>query len=236
MKNILSPLILLVSFHGYSQIGIGTTEPEATLDIRAGIETGTSSQVDGLLIPRIDSERALNMDDIAISTLIYVNDIKPNTDVGKAVNINEPGFYYFNGSHWIKLSTATNIYTVDEALSSDRVVDLVDKSLSFTSTATSGTSHFSIDGATLNVDAVNDRVGIGTSTPQNALHANETLQLSGPLNVGGNSSTAGSSGDDGQILVSRGDELSPEWKTSTALRNVIIRFITKGFSSTILNV
>lgn len=221
MKKILLSFIILLSYYSHCQVGIGTAQPESTFDIKAGQETGTSLNVDGLLIPRVDSERALSMDNIATSTLIYVDDIKPNTAIGKAVNVNKPGFYYFNGSQWAKLSTATNIYTSDESLSSDRIVSQDTKSLSFTSTATSGTSHFSVDGTTLNVDAVGNRVGIGTSTPQNALHVNGVLQISGPLNVGGDSNTVGVNGLEGQALSSRGSGLPPEWVTSVSAKYTV---------------
>ena len=58
-----------------------------------------------------------------------------------------------------------NIYKDNGTLTGNRTVTMDDKTLSFNSTATTGTSHFNVDGSTLNVDAVNNRVGIGTTTP-----------------------------------------------------------------------
>ncbi|WP_312903254.1 hypothetical protein, partial [Chryseobacterium taichungense] len=58
------------------------------------------------------------------------------------------------------------IYKGSGALSGGNTsVDLGTNTLAFTSTANSGTSHFTVDGTTLNVDAVNNRVGIGTAAP-----------------------------------------------------------------------
>ncbi|GLB48423.1 hypothetical protein [Neptunitalea lumnitzerae] len=61
--------------------------------------------------------------------------------------------------------TVPNLYTVNGSLNGNRVVSLANNALSFTSTATTGTSHFTIDGNTFNVDAVNNRVGVGNNSP-----------------------------------------------------------------------
>ena len=49
-------LIVLVFFvvsYSYGQVGIGTTNPSASLDIQSSSQT-TPSNTDGLLIPKID--------------------------------------------------------------------------------------------------------------------------------------------------------------------------------------
>lgn len=48
------------------------------------------------------------------------------------------------------------------------------------------------------------QVGVNTSTPQKSLHVNGSLQITNEFNVGGNATTAGSSGNVGQILTSNG--------------------------------
>ncbi|OXA77430.1 hypothetical protein B0A58_05580 [Flavobacterium branchiophilum NBRC 15030 = ATCC 35035] len=60
---------------------------------------------------------------------------------------------------------SSNIYTADGTLAGNRIVTQGTNTLAFNSTATTGTSHFTVDGTTLNIDAVNNRVGIGTATP-----------------------------------------------------------------------
>ncbi|WP_312903236.1 hypothetical protein [Chryseobacterium taichungense] len=65
------------------------------------------------------------------------------------------------------LSPMINLYTENGSLSSNRTVTQGANTLAFTSTATNG---FSIDGTTLSVDAANNRVGIGTTTPSAMLH------------------------------------------------------------------
>ncbi|WP_333662543.1 hypothetical protein [Chishuiella changwenlii] len=57
------------------------------------------------------------------------------------------------------------------------------------------------------------QVGINTDSPQKDLHVNGSLQLTNELNVGGTASIAGNSGTPGQVLVSQGANVPPEWKT-----------------------
>ncbi|WP_051890743.1 autotransporter outer membrane beta-barrel domain-containing protein [Chryseobacterium vrystaatense] len=170
-KLILSAGVLFFSMSAYSQVGMNTASPAATFDITAQNATGNSKNVDGLLIPRVDRERAQNMTGIPISTLIYVNGIVTGDTTGNAVNIDAVGYYYYTGTVWEKLITPasanTNIYVTDGNLNDNRTVAQGDKTLTFTGTKTNA---FSVDGATFSVDAANDRVGVGTATPSVKLH------------------------------------------------------------------
>ncbi|WP_418122795.1 hypothetical protein ACNFU2_19830 [Chryseobacterium sp. PTM-20240506] len=56
------------------------------------------------------------------------------------------------------------------------------------------------------------QVGVHTSTPQKTLHVNGSLQVVNELNVGGTSSTPGSSGNVGQVLKSNGPGAPPSWQ------------------------
>jgi hypothetical protein len=62
-------------------------------------------------------------------------------------------------------SASNNLYVADGILSGNRTVTQGSNTLGFTSTATTGTSHFSVDNSTLSVDAVNNKVGIGSTAP-----------------------------------------------------------------------
>lgn len=78
MKN--SKLFSVLAILAYSmnlngQVGINTSSPTSTLDVMAKNTTGTATTVDGLLIPRVDRQRAQSMNAIPISTLIYINSI-----------------------------------------------------------------------------------------------------------------------------------------------------------------
>ena len=58
MKNIFMLLVLFTSL-GFSQVGIGTVTPNATLDIKSSNEA-TPANTDGLLIPKIEEFPAIN--------------------------------------------------------------------------------------------------------------------------------------------------------------------------------
>jgi hypothetical protein len=168
-NNIILLSAILLSGLASAQIGVNSPDPKATLDITAKSSTGTSRAIDGLLIPRVDRQRAQNMTNIPVSTLIYVNDITTGTQSDIAVAIDYPGYYYFDGTLWIKLNPNisgidqdNNIYNTDGTLDTNRLVEQNDKTLAFTGTAVNA---FSVDGSTLSVDAANNRVGIGTLAP-----------------------------------------------------------------------
>lgn len=112
-KNTIYSLIALfsTSIASYAQVGINTPSPASTLDITAKNATGKTTNADGILIPRVDRERAQNMANVQTSTMIYVNSISTGSQSGAAINIGSTGFYYFDGNVWVRLSTtSTNTF------------------------------------------------------------------------------------------------------------------------------
>lgn len=103
-RTLLFALFVLSHSVLFSQIGINTTIPSASLDIAAKNSSGASTAVDGILIPRVDRQRAQNMQGMATSTMIYVNDISTGSQAGTAANIDSAGFYYYNGTVWAKFT------------------------------------------------------------------------------------------------------------------------------------
>jgi hypothetical protein len=168
-KNFFYPLIMLLPFSSgfYAQVGINTATPASTLEVVAKNSTGTTTNVDGLLVPRVDRQRAQNMTTVPTSTLIYVNSVATGTQLGTAINIDAVGYYFYNGTAWVKMNAPVNIYTNDGSLNGNRIVTQAANTLSFTGTATNA---FSVDGTTLSVDAANHRIGIGTTTPATKFH------------------------------------------------------------------
>jgi hypothetical protein len=166
-KKVLPVVILLLAFCKVrSQVGINTTSPAATFDINAKNATGTSTNVDGVLITRLDRQRAQSMTGVPTSTLIYVNSVATGTQTGTAVNIDAVGYYYYNGSVWTKLANPVNIYNADGNLTGNRTVTQGANTLAFTGTKTNA---FSVNGKNFSVDAANSRVGIGTIAPASSL-------------------------------------------------------------------
>ena len=93
-----------------SQVGIGTDNPKATLEV-VGANTATS--IDGIVIPRISRKKAIDMVGdinstiVENSTLVYIDDITGyvNTDTGVASEVDVVGFYLYkkSASKWKKL-------------------------------------------------------------------------------------------------------------------------------------
>jgi hypothetical protein len=108
MKSFLFLLFLsLFSCIINAQVGIGTTAPASTLDVTAANPTGTSTTVDGVLIPRVTRQRAQSMTGTPTSTMIYVSEVVTGTATLTTVNVTSVGFYFFNGTAWEKLATGT---------------------------------------------------------------------------------------------------------------------------------
>ncbi|MFT4800937.1 MAG: hypothetical protein ACI825_000164 [Planctomycetota bacterium] len=113
MKFLLSTCFLVTSFFSFSQVGIYTTDPKASLDIEA-VNTSAPLVTDGILIPRIDAFSLVNPSGQQDGMLVFVT--------GAAAT--PRGFYFWDkinsswkpsdtdslDSDWYKAST-TNIAT-----------------------------------------------------------------------------------------------------------------------------
>ncbi|KPH13838.1 hypothetical protein [Chryseobacterium sp. ERMR1:04] len=184
MKKNVFLLALVSSSFAFSQVGFNTPNPEATVDIKAkylkGGPTNVSPRnVEGLLIPRVDRQRAQNMLNIPLSTIIFINDISTGSQVGIATGIDEIGYYYYNNTEWIKLKSGNaNMYNTNAALSENRTISQDDKTLAFKGTSINS---FSIDDATFSVDASHNRIGMGTKAPISDVQiVGNELRLGGP--------------------------------------------------------
>lgn len=98
-----SSILLFISFGINAQVGIGTTTPAATLDVTAVNPSGTSTLVDGILVPRVTRQRAQSMTATPTSTMIYVNEVLTGTASGTTINVTAVGFYFFNGTIWERI-------------------------------------------------------------------------------------------------------------------------------------
>ncbi|WP_345208636.1 hypothetical protein [Chryseobacterium ginsengisoli] len=105
MMKISLPLLVLCSSLSYSQVGINNTDPKATLDITA--RTTDASKPEGLIAPRLtgDQIRGKNTqyDIPQTGTIIYAT-AADSSPAGKTANITAPGYYYFDGIAWQKIS------------------------------------------------------------------------------------------------------------------------------------
>lgn len=188
-KNSITVVLLFIYSIVFSQVGINTPNPKATFDVTAFTTNG--SKPEGMIAPRLTGDQIRLADAQYGSdqkgTLIYATSAVSATST-KTANINQEGYYYFDGNIWQKIINGNNpflnIYNSDGIIAANRTVTMNDKTLNFNSTATTGTSHFRVDGSTFNVDAVNNRVGIGVDAPTGRLHI--AAPASGdPLIIGG---------------------------------------------------
>ncbi|QIE59646.1 hypothetical protein G5B37_08735 [Rasiella rasia] len=94
LKNVSLFLLMLLSFSIHAQVGIGSVNPQAALDV--------SSNNNGILIPRVALTSTTdvttvvspNSASIVVGTLVY------NTG---AAGLSEAGFFHWNGARWAKL-------------------------------------------------------------------------------------------------------------------------------------
>ncbi|MDN3693288.1 hypothetical protein QWZ06_13835 [Chryseobacterium tructae] len=180
-KIILSAGIIMIAVSNVNaQAGINTSNPKTTMDVSAKRDnTGNitdNTQLIGLQAPRLTlGELTANTGTYGVDqkgALIYITDISTGNKNGTRVNIDAIAYYFFDGALWQKVNNGNpnNIYTSNGTITTNRIVTMADKTLAFTSAATTGTSHFTVDGSTLNVDAVNNRVGVNASSPSSILN------------------------------------------------------------------
>jgi hypothetical protein len=175
-KTLLSFSFLGLSILTFGQVGVGTNSPKATLHV-VGKPTDVNT-ADGIIAPIITRTDLIAKNNQYTATqtgaMVYVTDLSGTADTTKAVDVNTIGYYYFDGTKWVKFNptiTISNGITKD-ATSGDlqlggtlikpTTIDQANNTLAFTGTAINA---FSVDGTTLSVDAANHSVGIGTSTP-----------------------------------------------------------------------
>lgn len=141
MNKIVISLALLVGVAGYAQstdytskVGINNDQPQATLDIK--VKTTDGSKLEGILIPRLSRQAAQRMGDAIqkpeTSTLIYIHDATNGTKATSTVDVDQVGYYYFNDTKWVRLTTGNDRYTAGvgiQGIGSDNVIksEFVDK-------------------------------------------------------------------------------------------------------------
>ena len=112
-KNIILLGSLILSSAAYSQVGIDTDQPKATLDIKASPTSTT--KIDGLIAPRVTGTE-LKDNDAKYGTeqdgaIIYVT-AALTTTTDKTSNVTSIGYYYFDktqgtNGRWMKIANPT---------------------------------------------------------------------------------------------------------------------------------
>ncbi|WP_298224545.1 hypothetical protein [Flavobacterium sp.] len=100
LKIYLAIVLCLTLQWAQAQVGIGTTTPNATFDVRASNQA-TPANTDGILIPRVDAFPATNPTASQNGMLVFLTTVS---------GTNQPGFYYWNNATtaWIGINSAAN--------------------------------------------------------------------------------------------------------------------------------
>ena len=118
-------ILIIYNSSVQAQVGVGVVTPAATLDVTAANPTGGATTVDGILIPRVDRQRALAMTAIPVSNLVYVNSIATGTATGQAINITAVGFYTYDGTVWQRIGTGATDWSVTGNTGTNPVTNFV---------------------------------------------------------------------------------------------------------------
>lgn len=107
-KNIILLTTLLNSIIVFSQVGIDTQEPKATLDVVA--KPLDLNKTDGFIAPRLKGSelkaKDTNYGTSQIGTIIYVTEaLSSGATTVKTINVTSIGYFYFDGSIWQKIMT-----------------------------------------------------------------------------------------------------------------------------------
>ncbi len=125
LKQITTGFALMLSAIAFSQVGIQTENPQATLDV-AGTPTDIT-KLDGIIAPRIEGAqlRAKTYTTDQTGALIYVT-LPDTSPAGQTIDVTVAGYYYFNGTKWVMAGAGdmVNIYNSDGSLNSQRQVNL----------------------------------------------------------------------------------------------------------------
>ncbi len=105
-KAIILFFIIFIYTNSFSQVGIGTNNPNATLEV-----VGEPSEVgvsDGIIAPRISRADLIAKTGYSVSqtgAIVYITDLSGTVNTASQ-NITEIGYYYFNGTSWKSMNSS----------------------------------------------------------------------------------------------------------------------------------
>ncbi|WP_339700770.1 hypothetical protein [uncultured Marixanthomonas sp.] len=107
-RNLLSLLSLLIVVTVYSQVGINTVSPKATLDINGN--PSVVSEMDGIIPPRLTGNELNNKTYTTdqVGALVYITAPRTDPDNSQTGLVTDTGYYFFNGTNWETVGEVAN--------------------------------------------------------------------------------------------------------------------------------
>ncbi|MRM84929.1 hypothetical protein LEQ04_00450 [Riemerella anatipestifer] len=118
--SVLAFLGLGLAVYGQSgKVGVNISSPRATLDVQpsATNSQGDAKTNEGILAPQLSKTRVASIEAPVEGTLVYVIDDATKTNGAisnytgndtKVAKITEKGYYYYNGTEWVKSTANSN--------------------------------------------------------------------------------------------------------------------------------
>jgi hypothetical protein len=106
MKRILlCAALFAASFTTVAQVGVGNTDPKATLDVTG--DAADAASLDGIIAPRLTGAelRAKTYTADQLGAIVYAT-AADTAPAGQTVNVTEAGYYSFDGTEWVRFAAA----------------------------------------------------------------------------------------------------------------------------------
>lgn len=113
LKNFIFPLIIsLIVTTAVAQVGVNTVVPSATLDVQSTTINATTPE--GIIAPRLTGDQIRTKDAVFLAAqtgaIVYATAAVTGTASVKTVNIVAPGYYFFNGTLWEKMTVPRVVF------------------------------------------------------------------------------------------------------------------------------
>lgn len=100
---------ILVAQFSMAQVGVNTETPKATMDVM--VNTADPSKADGFIAPRLTGNALKTKDSLygtaQVGTIVYAT-AAASPVTSKTINVTEAGYYYFDGTIWVKIGAGNS--------------------------------------------------------------------------------------------------------------------------------
>ncbi|EFK33152.1 MULTISPECIES: hypothetical protein [Chryseobacterium group] len=112
-NNFLKLFFLLISANFFSQVGINTQTPKATLEVVG--KPDDANHFDGIILPRISGDQLATKTYTTAQKGAIVFVLSPATNLsGQSVHLEKSGLYYFDGQKWVPLLQSDPLEVVSQ--------------------------------------------------------------------------------------------------------------------------